>query len=899
MAIAETAELQVLLSLKDQLSGGLTTANARLKELEAGAASAGGRSGGGLGLLGTGMAKVSTGAEKLGGALNHAKGAIGGLVTGPLGVIGLGAGLFGVAGALDATINASRTFQASMEMIHTQAGATQQEVDSMSKSLMDMAASVGTSPNTLAQGLFHLESAGFRGARALEGLRIAAEGAKVGQANLEDVTNALDAVMVAGGKDAQNLTGSMGELNAIVGAGDMHMQDLADALGTGILAAAHTFHLSLADVGAALATMGDNNIRGSEAATKLRMSISLMGAPSGAATKALKEMGLAASTLNIDMQQGGLIQALTDLKTHLDALSNVDIAKITGQKLDFVIANRAQALNAAQAQLLTAAFGGGKSSTTIQLLLEQLDRLKSKYGEITGASDRFAGDFAATAQTAQFKWDKFNAALGTTAIEVGNVMLPVLTDAMGYIGDVVTRHQKDITGFFQGMANFAREVGTVVKTIVIPALKGIAGWWNELPGQLKELLIAGFVAGKTSKFLFGTNLVTAPIEGAAKGIFGSLFGGLLSKLPGGSLLAGATGVGGMRVFVTNWPGGFGVGLPGLAGAGGAAAGGMSLSETIAAMVTGAPLAVLGGAVVALSAVALATYKNRGPLSGGNGTGGASDFNTYSMGGLGQRQGPGYTPQNLSNMAPPTGAPNAIGEHSALGAAQVDAANKANALLAAGLTQGHRDTDKLGEIALKVGDKNGVMFGSVIHKLEDAIHIDFAKNAAELRKATDPTKAITAMQHVVTDILKGVGNAANTAGVIDQLVRLRDIAAKNGDKADVAKINGWIKEATNRLDNRRFVEAQLAKADAIVKSSESTKQKIVDLQAIQRSIGNRSVTATQQVGADIKRIKSSVTVKITNNTAVTVSAAAVRRSVTTYSTYGAIYGSGDSNFQGKS
>src|SRR5581483_211217 len=47
-------------------------------------------------------------------------------------------------------------FQSSMELVHTQAGLSQQAVDSMSKSLIDMARSVGTGPETLSQGLFHL-----------------------------------------------------------------------------------------------------------------------------------------------------------------------------------------------------------------------------------------------------------------------------------------------------------------------------------------------------------------------------------------------------------------------------------------------------------------------------------------------------------------------------------------------------------------------------------------------------------------------------------------------------------------------------------------------------------------------------------------------------------------------
>jgi hypothetical protein len=119
----------------------------------------------------------------------------------------------------------------------------------------------------------------------LKVLRVAAEGARVGNANLTDVTNALDAAIVSGISGVQNYKQGMGALNAIVGAGDMKMQDLADALGTGLLAPMKTYGLTLKDVGGALAVFGDNNIRGQDAATKLTSAVRIMAAPSAAASK--------------------------------------------------------------------------------------------------------------------------------------------------------------------------------------------------------------------------------------------------------------------------------------------------------------------------------------------------------------------------------------------------------------------------------------------------------------------------------------------------------------------------------------------------------------------------------------------------------------------------------------
>src|SRR5260221_7888116 len=117
------------------------------------------------------------------------------------------------------------------------------------------------------------ESIGIRGPKALKLVKIAAEGAAVGGADLTDVTNALTAVVASGIKGVHSFAGAMGVLNKIVGVGDMSMQDLADAFGTGVLASVKGFGVTIKDAGAALAVFGDNNIRGAHAGTQLRMAV--------------------------------------------------------------------------------------------------------------------------------------------------------------------------------------------------------------------------------------------------------------------------------------------------------------------------------------------------------------------------------------------------------------------------------------------------------------------------------------------------------------------------------------------------------------------------------------------------------------------------------------------------
>jgi len=212
MALAETAELVAKFSLHDGVTG---PAN-RIK--------------GTMGHLQNASARVGQGLQTLGNNLMR---------IAKSGVLVLGA-------ALGYSIKKAEEFNAQMLLVQTQAGASAAEVDSMKKSLLAMADQVGSTPDELAKGLYHIESAGIRGAKALDLLQIAAEGAAVGNTDLESVTNALIAATNSGIKGVSSMGQAMGVLNGIVGAGNMRMGDLTAAFTTGILSSAKAFGVTIA-----------------------------------------------------------------------------------------------------------------------------------------------------------------------------------------------------------------------------------------------------------------------------------------------------------------------------------------------------------------------------------------------------------------------------------------------------------------------------------------------------------------------------------------------------------------------------------------------------------------------------------------------------------------------------
>jgi TP901 family phage tail tape measure protein len=345
--------------------------------------------------------------------------------------LGLGAlfGAFELARkALDVTKQANE-FQRAMVQVQTNADVTAAEVHKAAGALLAMAGPVAAAPADLALAWYHAKSVGLDYAKSIETTRIAAEGARVGNANLEETMNALTSTVASGIPGVKDMSGAMGQLIAIVGSGDMKLSDLNQALGSGILTVVKGYGLSLTDVGAALATFGDNNIRGAHAATMLRMAVQAMAVPAKAASaligdlgltsegsaKALEKVHLTTSTLAKDMQTGGLNKAILDLKKHLDA------AGVTSVQVG---------------QVLTEMFGK-KAGPGIAVLLGQVDRLESKFKILRDSSASFGDKWQATTQTASFALASLGHKLEALGITLTQKLGPGIAQSATWLGTTI------------------------------------------------------------------------------------------------------------------------------------------------------------------------------------------------------------------------------------------------------------------------------------------------------------------------------------------------------------------------------------------------------------------------------------------------------------------------------
>lgn len=325
------------------------------------------------------------------------------LSAGKIVAAGLGIAALGVVAMGVESINAAQKFQSAMMLLHTQAGVAMSSIAGLSKAILDMSGSVGTGPDTLAAGLYHIESAGIRGAKALDVLKTAALGAKMGNADLEAVTNALIAEVNSGIPGIHNMSEAMGALNGIVGNGNMRMNDLALSMSTGILSVAKTFGVSMQSLGAAIATMTDQGVPAVDAATKLKSAIISMASPIGATKKAFASIGLSTRDLaDVMKSPQGLVGALSLLKNAMDKAG-----------LDSV----------EQGQLIANAFGK-RGGPAVMTLLNSLGLVALKEEQIGKAANDFGQNVADMMKTTAFKAGQVGASLGVIAIQIGTVLLP-------------------------------------------------------------------------------------------------------------------------------------------------------------------------------------------------------------------------------------------------------------------------------------------------------------------------------------------------------------------------------------------------------------------------------------------------------------------------------------------
>lgn len=423
---------------------------------------------------------------------------LGGLASmlGSGGVLGLGAAaaVAAVAGIGIAATKMAGDFQSGMVSIVTGAGESQSNLKLISDGVLQLAKDTGTSTSQLTAGLYMIESGGYHGAAALDILKNAAEGAKVGNADLGVVADATDTILKNFGESGMTSANAVNTLIATVANGKTHMQDLADSLAQ-ILPTAAAAHVGLNDAMAAMATMTGEGVPAANAATYLRQTMIALMAPSSSAAKAMEAVGLSTAQVADEMHK-----SLPDtLKMITDAI---------GKKFPEGSAGYMAAIKDISG-------GSRQMQGMLDLTGAHMKTFNADVGKIAGATKQ-GGDsingWALVQGTFNQKMSKLSEVVQTAFIQLGTKLLPVAGQVADYFAGNLPKAIGAVSGAIhtavsdgQALIAFFEDTGpkaTAVKAIIVI----LAG---AMLGYAASAIPAAVVAIGTSVVAFGAQAVAA------------------------------------------------------------------------------------------------------------------------------------------------------------------------------------------------------------------------------------------------------------------------------------------------------------------------------------------------------------------------------------------------------
>jgi TP901 family phage tail tape measure protein len=211
-------------------------------------------------------------------------------------------------------VDMAANFQQGMTRLKTGAGEVDSNMKVVSDGILTLAGQVGEKTQDLLKGMYLIESAGFHGAQGLDVLKVAAEGAKVGNADMATVADAVTTALNAYHQGADQAAAATNALIAAEGQGKTNLEALSASLST-VAPIASLAHISLNEVLGAMATMTGQGTDAASAATYLKQTIGQLSNPTAKARAEMQSLGLDATVVSMNLGKNGLastLQMLTD-----------------------------------------------------------------------------------------------------------------------------------------------------------------------------------------------------------------------------------------------------------------------------------------------------------------------------------------------------------------------------------------------------------------------------------------------------------------------------------------------------------------------------------------------------------------------------------------------------------
>lgn len=244
-----------------------------------------------------------------------------------------GAGL-AIAGALGIAVKSAVDFERQVSAIGAVSGASREDIESLRQKALQLGADTSFSATEAAQAMEELAKAGVSVNDILGGAADAAVAlAAAGGVDLAQAASIAADAMAIFSLKAKDMTHVVDLFAGAANASSIDVTDLADSMKfVGPVAAA--MGLSIDQVSTAIALMGKNGIKGSEAGTSLRAILTRLNPTSKEAANLMKKLGLITkSGANIFFDATGHLNSFESI---VDTL-NASLADLTPQQKQFAL----------------------------------------------------------------------------------------------------------------------------------------------------------------------------------------------------------------------------------------------------------------------------------------------------------------------------------------------------------------------------------------------------------------------------------------------------------------------------------------------------------------------------------------------------------------------------------
>lgn len=354
------------------------------------------------------------------------------------------------------TVEMAGDFQQQMTRVRTGAGEAAGNMKLVGDGVLAMAGQVGQSTTELTAGLYMVESASYHGSDALAVLRTAAEGAKVGNADLKTTTDAVTTAMNAYKSGADSVVPTMNALIATESEGKTNLEDLAGSMSS-ILPTAAAAKVGLNEVLGAMATMTAQGTPARVAATYLRQTIGMLSNPSAKAASEMKSLGLNAVQVGQELGSKGLAATLTTLtdaiESHMGPAGTVLIDKlksVSGNATEFqkVLANLPPTQQTYIGALATMVGGTKSMMGALQLTgphLADFQKNTAGVAEHVKAGGKEVEGWSDVQKNFNQRLDQAKASVQALGIQIGTILMPYVQRLVSWVAQSVTwltQHQQ-------------------------------------------------------------------------------------------------------------------------------------------------------------------------------------------------------------------------------------------------------------------------------------------------------------------------------------------------------------------------------------------------------------------------------------------------------------------------